>query len=316
MAIYPNIYQTLVPCPIVELRGYLAACGLKGRLYAYLDYNGPTGTSRDSVAEGMLALAAEKHKLLPGQPIIEAASGSSGLVDNPRRTVPLATMLGALLAGLVYIGSSQAIAGMFPASVTAASGAPFALSASLMVGDWAAPVVAACTVIACLTSLGSWMLLVTQAGARAARDGHFPKIYGELDHRGMPRKGLILAASQMTGLMLLITALNAKGGSAASLFEMITEIAVLLTMLPYFYSCIDLLRIESTSRQGRLSCIAAVLGCGFCFIALAGAGATNLMLTIGVSLVVMMIYSWRMGTVQANRLSFAAQPISSSAAGS
>ena len=72
MAIYPNIYQTLVPCPIVELRGYLAACGLKGRLYAYLDYNGPTGTSRDSVAEGMLALAAEKHKLLPGQPIIEA----------------------------------------------------------------------------------------------------------------------------------------------------------------------------------------------------------------------------------------------------
>ena len=65
MAIYPNIYQTLVPCPIVELRGYLAACGLKGRLYAYLDYNGPTGTSRDSVAEGMLALAAEKHKLLP-----------------------------------------------------------------------------------------------------------------------------------------------------------------------------------------------------------------------------------------------------------
>ena len=76
----------------------------------------------------------------------------------------------------------------------------------------------------------------------------------------------------MTGLMLLITALNAKGGSAASLFEMITEIAVLLTMLPYFYSCIDLLRIESTSQQGRLSCIAAVLGCGFCFIALVADG--------------------------------------------
>ena len=63
MAIYPNIYQTLVPCPIVELRGYLAACGLKGRLYAYLDYNGPTGTSRDSVAEGMLA-DSQVHRFL------------------------------------------------------------------------------------------------------------------------------------------------------------------------------------------------------------------------------------------------------------
>ncbi|MFR6093061.1 MAG: hypothetical protein ACLUIR_07010 [Faecalibacterium prausnitzii] len=52
MPIYPNIYQTLLPGPIVELRGYLAACGLRGRLYAYLNCNGPTGTARDELAEG------------------------------------------------------------------------------------------------------------------------------------------------------------------------------------------------------------------------------------------------------------------------
>ena len=40
MPIYPNFYQTLTTaCPIVELRGYAAACGLKGHLYAYLDFN-------------------------------------------------------------------------------------------------------------------------------------------------------------------------------------------------------------------------------------------------------------------------------------
>lgn len=63
MPIYPNIYQTLLPGPIVELRGYLAACGLRGRLYAYLNYNGPTGTARDELAEGMLALALERGAL-------------------------------------------------------------------------------------------------------------------------------------------------------------------------------------------------------------------------------------------------------------
>ena len=74
--IYSNFYQTLTTaCPIVELRGYAAACGLKGHLYAYLDFNGPTGTARDGLAEGMLALAIEKKQLAPGQPIIEAASG-------------------------------------------------------------------------------------------------------------------------------------------------------------------------------------------------------------------------------------------------
>lgn len=74
--VYANIYQTLRPCPIVELRGYAAARSLAGRLYAYLDFNGPTGTARDSLAEGMLALAAEQGRLAAGQPLIEAASGS------------------------------------------------------------------------------------------------------------------------------------------------------------------------------------------------------------------------------------------------
>ena len=75
MPIYPNFYQTLTPCPVVELRGYAAANGLKGRLFAYLDFNGPTGTARDGLAEGMLALAIEQKKLAAGQPIIEAVSG-------------------------------------------------------------------------------------------------------------------------------------------------------------------------------------------------------------------------------------------------
>ena len=79
MPIYQNLYQTLLPCPIVELRGYLAACGLRGRLYAYLDYNGPTGTARDNLAEGMLALADERGALKPGQPVIEASSGAFAL---------------------------------------------------------------------------------------------------------------------------------------------------------------------------------------------------------------------------------------------
>jgi cadaverine:lysine antiporter len=52
------------------------------------------------------------------------------MVKNPKRTVPLATMLGTAMAGIVYIAATQVIAGMYPASQMAASGAPFAISAS------------------------------------------------------------------------------------------------------------------------------------------------------------------------------------------
>ncbi len=38
------------------------------------------------------------------------------MVKNPKRTVPLATMLGTAMAGIVYIAATQVIAGMYPAS--------------------------------------------------------------------------------------------------------------------------------------------------------------------------------------------------------
>lgn len=226
---------------------------------------------------------------------VESAAVSTGMVENPKRNVPIATMLGTFLAGIVYIAATQVIAGMYPASQMAASGAPFAVSASTMVGSWAGPVVSAFTAFACLTSLGSWMMLVGQAGARAAHDGNFPKVYGEMDKDGIPRKGLFLAAIKMTVLMILITVMNASGGKASDLFGELTGIAVLLTMLPYFYSCIDLIRFDGANLKNILSLIASVLGCVFCFIALMGANSFELAGTFIISLIILMFYSRKMG---------------------
>lgn len=227
---------------------------------------------------------------------VESAAVSTGMVKNPSRTVPLATMLGTALAGIVYIAATQVIAGIYPASQMAASGAPFAMSASTMVGGWAAPVVSAFTAFACLTSLGSWMMLVGQAGVRAAKDGNFPKVYGELDKNGIPKKGLLLAAVKMTVLMVLITVMSASGGKASDLFGELTGIAVLLTMLPYFYSCVDLIRFEGANVKNLLSLVASVLGCCFCFIALMGAGSFELSGTFIVSLVILMFYARKMNS--------------------
>lgn len=60
MASLKNYYQKLYSCPIVELSGYASAFQLKGRIFAYLNFDGPTGTGKDALAEGMLALAVER----------------------------------------------------------------------------------------------------------------------------------------------------------------------------------------------------------------------------------------------------------------
>jgi len=231
---------------------------------------------------------------------VESAAVSTGMVKNPKRTVPLATMLGTAMAGIVYIAATQVIAGMYPASQMAASGAPFAISASTILGGWAAPMVSAFTAFACLTSLGSWMMLVGQAGVRAANDGNFPKVYGEVDSNGIPKKGLLLAAVKMTALMVLIPLMNSAGGKASDLFGELTGIAVLLTMLPYFYSCVDLIRFEGINIRNFVSLICSVLGCVFCFIALMGASSFELAGTFIVSLIILMFYGRKMHQRQQN----------------
>lgn len=204
-------------------------------------------------------------------------------------------MLGTALAGIVYILATQVMSGMFPADVMSKTGAPFAASTSMMIGSWAAPVVSAFTAFACLAALGSWMMLVGQAGVRAARDGNFPKIYGEVDSHGVPRKGIILSAIKMTLLMAFMTFMSAKGSNSSDIFGELIGIAVLLTMLPYFYSCVALIRMEGASLKNIVSVMAATLGCVFCFVALSGAENIKLTATFIISLSILMFYARKQG---------------------
>ncbi|AIR01814.1 cadaverine/lysine antiporter [Pluralibacter gergoviae] len=229
---------------------------------------------------------------------VESAAVSSGLVKNPTRTVPLATMLGTLMAGVVYIAATQVMSGMFPAQTMSHTGAPFAASVSMMVGGWAAPVVSAFTAFACLAALGSWMMLVGQAGVRAARDGTFPKIYGKVDSHGVPRMGIVLSALKMTALMALMTWMSAGNAHTSDIFGNLIGIAVLLTMLPYFYSCIALIQMEGFTFRNTFSAFASLAGCVFCFVALAGADETKLAATLIISLSILMFYARKQGDSQ------------------
>lgn len=239
---------------------------------------------------------------------VESAAVSTHIVRNPRKTIPIATLLGTLIAGVVYIASSQVVCGMYPAEIIANSGAPFAIAASTIAGPWAAPIVAGCTAFASLASLASWMMLVSHAGARASKDGTFPSIYGEIDRNGIPRKGLVLGSIKMTVMMLVIVAINWNSSGTAVLFESITGIAVLLLMLPYFYSGLNLIRKEGAQQGKAINVVAAVVACSFCLVAIAGASQMRLALTLITSLTVLIFYAWRTG-LDASRFASSARSL-------
>lgn len=221
---------------------------------------------------------------------VESASVGAGVVKNPKRTVPLSTLAGTCLAGLVYVLSCSAISGMFPAAKVAASGAPFSLAAGHMFGPWAPKIVSAIVAFACLCSLGSWMMLVSQAGARASRDGTLPNVFGRFNKKGLPAAGLLLSSIFMTVLMIFLM-IVCRGASTQEIFGSIASIAVLLTLPPYLYSALDLIKIHGFhDRRAIVPLTASLLACAFCFIALAGATKVYLAVAVIVMLGIFIFY--------------------------
>lgn len=212
---------------------------------------------------------------------VESAAVNTAVVKNPKRTIPLSTMVGTGLAGVVYILSCTAISGMFPSKVMAESGAPFSLAmghilAGLPFSNVIPKLVSAVTAFGCLASLGSWMMLVSQAGSRAAQDGTLPAIFGQKNSHGTPVAGLVLSAAMMTALLVVLM-LMSRGGNTQSLFGNIASIAVLLTLPPYFYSALNLLRRYGLGNsRAWLQVGSSLVACAFCLIALSGAAKTAL----------------------------------------
>jgi cadaverine:lysine antiporter len=223
---------------------------------------------------------------------VESASVNAGLVKNPKRTIPLSTLIGTFIAAVVYILSTTAMMGMYPANTLAASGAPFSDAMTKISGaPIAASIVSIITALACFTSLGSWMMLTAEAGARTSNDGYFPKIYGNRNASGTPVKGLIIEAIQMSTLMIILMILQmGNEGNSADLFGKIASIAVLTVLLPYLYSCLNLIARTELKLDQIFPFMAAIIAAIFCLVALYGAKGEGLAEAIIVTLVILIFY--------------------------
>jgi arginine:agmatine antiporter len=200
---------------------------------------------------------------------IESAAVSAGVIENPSRNIPLATLIGLVLAAVVYILSSTVIMGIMPAAQLQQSHAPFAEVARIAIGAPAAIVISICAVLKSVGSLGGWMLLVGQSAKAASDDGMFPKIFGRLNSNGVPAAGLIIVSVLMT-LVLFGT----MSPTIADQFNRAVDLAVVLIIVPYIYSAIALINLlaihQDRSRTLHLYRAAALLAVFYCLWAMVG----------------------------------------------
>ncbi len=190
---------------------------------------------------------------------LETGAMVAGVVRDPDRNVPLATLGGIVIAGSIYLVSSVLVMGIVPAAELAASGAPFALVAGQMFGAWAIPLIAASAALKATGTLGGWMLVSGESGARAAHRGFLPAVFGRMRANGSAGWGLLIVAMSMTVFAILTLA-----PTVSTQFETIINMVVILVVMAYIAAGLSLLLgtpVRAPSTSDRLLGVGALIAC-------------------------------------------------------
>jgi arginine:agmatine antiporter len=194
---------------------------------------------------------------------IESAAVSAGVIENPKRNIPLATLMGLGLSAVVYVLSSTVIMGLIPNAQLQKSHAPFAEAARIAIGTPGLVIVAICAVLKSVGSLGGWMLLVGQSAKAAADDGMFPSVFAKLNRHGVPGIGLAIV-----GVLMTIVLFATMSPTIADQFSVIIDLAVILAVIPYIYASVAVVKVtfdhgvpRATFRLYKYVAIGAVVYC-------------------------------------------------------
>lgn len=214
---------------------------------------------------------------------LEAATVPAGAITAPERTIPRATILGTLLAGIATILACTTVLGVLPMAQAQASAAPMADAAHALWGPAAGIAVALVAAVSCFGALNGWVLISAQVPLAAADDGLLPRRFAQLDRNGTPVFGL-LGSGALASLLVLAN----YSHSLVQLFTFSILLSTAATLLPYVVSSAAWLR--SGSGKGR---VVAALALAYSLYALVGTGAEALLWGAVLVLAGLPLYWWQ-----------------------
>ena len=170
---------------------------------------------------------------------IESAAVSAGVIENPKRNVPLATLIGLGLAAVVYMLSSTVIMGILPNEELHTSHAPFAEAARLAIGTPGAIIISVCAVLKSVGSLGGWMLLVGPIGQGRGRRRHV----SAASSRGSTATACRAAGLIIVAVLMTVVLFATMSPTLAGQFNNLVDLAVILIIVPYIYSAVAVVKV-------------------------------------------------------------------------
>jgi len=174
---------------------------------------------------------------------MESAAQNSDAVENPKKTVPMACLLGTLGAAVIYILSTTVIQGIVPNADLAKSSAPFAAVYAQMFTPLVGKIIMALAVLACLGSLLGWQFTLAQTAKYTADVRMFPKLFSRVSGLGAPLVGLVV-----NGVLQTLMAFSTMSPDASAQFGKLVNLAAVTNIVPYVTSLSGLLIIMREAK--------------------------------------------------------------------
>lgn len=206
----------------------------------------------------------------------ESAAANADAVENPKKNVPIATFFGTLLVAVIYIFSTNVMAGIVPNVDLLNSTAPFGLTFAYMFNDTVGKIIMAMMVISCCGAILCWQFTLSRVFKTCAEEGLFPKIFARVNSADAPVRGIFIILMIQTGMALMTTdeSLNQQ-------FENLVNLAVVTNVFPYILTLlatITLLKQEGASLSlRRIVKPFIVLGLLYCIYAIYASGEIAIM---------------------------------------
>jgi arginine:agmatine antiporter len=170
---------------------------------------------------------------------IETAIILSVRVRNPLRDVPIGTLAGLFVAALLYMAASAAIMGLLPAAALAKSTAPFADAIAPILGASAAGAIALFATLKASGTLGSTLLLTAETAESESVLGVL-----RLDATAIVAPRVSLSNLVFTGVLTSLIAIASVSPTLARQFTIVTNVAVVLSLMVYGTAGLALLRLS------------------------------------------------------------------------
>ena len=159
---------------------------------------------------------------------MESAAQNADAVENPKRNVPLACMLGTLGAAVIYVLSTAVIQGIVPNPELAKSSAPFAAVYAQMFNPTVGKIIMALAVVACVGSLLGWQFTLSQTSKYTADARMFPHFFSRVSAKNAPIIGMIVA-----GVIQTAMAFSTMSPDATAQFNKLVNLAAVTNIIPY-----------------------------------------------------------------------------------